>query len=226
MKIRYYGHSAFGVEINGKHILIDPFISENPLASHIDVDSIPADYILVTHGHYDHIADVPAIAKRTGAKVVSNFEITTWLQKEGVENVHPMNHGGQWTFDFGKVKYVNAIHSSSLPDGSYGGNPGGFLIETPQFSLYHAGDTALCTDMQLIGRQCDLTVALLPIGDNFTMGVSDAVMASSFLKCNHVIPMHYDTFDLIKVDHEEAVRQFRNAEVELKFMEIGEMREM
>ncbi len=226
MKVSYYGHSCFGVEINGRHLLFDPFISENPLASDIDVDRIPADYILVSHGHYDHIADVKRIAKRTGATVISNFEITTWLEKEGVEKVHPMNIGGQWAFDFGKVKYVNAVHSSALPDGSNGGNPGGFVIDTPQCAFYHAGDTALSMDMQLIGRQCDLCLAFLPIGDNFTMGIDDAVQASSFLKCNHVIPMHYDTFELIRVDHDEAVRKFRNAEVELKFMEIGETREM
>ena len=147
MNITYYGHSCFGVEVNGKHILFDPYITPNELAKNINVGKIKADYILISHGHYDHIADAISIAKRTGAKVVSNFEIVTWVNNQGVENTHPMNIGGTWKFDFGSVKCVLAVHSSTLPDGSTGGNPMGFVIESSEGSFYYAGDTAAFLDL-------------------------------------------------------------------------------
>ena len=178
MKVTYYGHSCFLVEVEGKEILFDPFITPNELAKNIDVNSINPDYIFVTHGHEDHVADLVEIAERSGATVVSNYEIITWLQGKGIENVHPMNHGGSKQFDFGKVKYVYATHSSVLPDGTYGGNPGGFVVDTKEASFYYAGDTALTMDMQLIPRFAKLNFAFLPIGDNFTMGIEDAVLAS------------------------------------------------
>lgn len=149
MKITYYGHAALGIKIGGKHIIVDPFISGNPLAENIDIDELKADYILLTHAHGDHILDVEAIAKRTNAVIVSNAEIAGYYAAKGFE-AHPMNHGGSWNFDFGKVKYVNAIHSSSFPDGSNGGNPGGFVIEGEHKNIYIAGDTALTIDMKLI----------------------------------------------------------------------------
>lgn len=226
MKITYYGHSCFGMEIGNHKLLFDPFITPNELAKDIDVSKIEADFMLLSHGHEDHVADAVSLAKQTGAKVITNFEIANWLGTQGIDNVHPMNHGGKWKFDFGTVKYVHAVHSSMLPDGSNGGNPGGFVVETAEGSFYYAGDTALTMDMQLIGRSHELKFAILPVGDNFTMGIDDAVIAGNFLKCKHIIAMHYDTFDLIKIDKDEARRKFRNAEAELKFMDIGETREV
>lgn len=222
MKITFYGHSSFGVEINGKHILFDPFISPNEKAAKINIDEIPADYILVSHGHADHVADVEAIAKRTGAVIVSNFEIVSWFGAKGLENGHPMNHGGKWTFDFGTVKYVNAIHSSTLPDGSGGGNPGGFVIESSEGNFYYSGDTALTYDMKLIGEEHELNFAILCMGDNFTMGVDDAVRASDFIKCDKIIGMHYDTFGYIVINHEVAQKAFTDKGKSLRLMDIGE----
>jgi len=222
MNITYYGHSCFGVEVNGKKLLFDPFISPNPLASGIDLKKIGADYILLSHGHEDHIADAESIAKRTGATVVAAYEVAMWLNKKGVEKYHPMNIGGHWFFDFGKVKCVNAVHSSSLPDGSNGGNPMGFLIESSDSNFYYAGDTALTYDMKLIGEFKNIDLAFLPIGSNFTMGVDNAVIAADFISCDRIIGMHYDTFGYIKINHEEAKEKFMNAGKELILMSIGE----
>ncbi len=221
MKITYYGHSCFTIETEGKTILFDPFISPNELAKGIDVDSIPADYILISHGHMDHIADAVRIAKRTGATVVSNWEIVQWLNNQGVTNTHPMNIGGHWFFDFGKVKCVTAVHSSSLPDGTYGGNPMGFLLETSEGNVYYAGDTALTMDMKLIGDYKLIDVAFLPLGNNFTMGIDNALIAAGFIRCDFIIGMHYDTFGYIKIDHKEAIEKFHVAGKELKLMQIG-----
>ncbi len=222
MKVTYYGHSCFGLENNGTHILFDPFISPNELAKgKVDVEAIKADYMLLSHGHEDHVADAISIAKRTGAQVISNFEITTWLNGKGIENTHPMNLGGQVKLPFGKLKYVTAIHSSVLPDGTYGGNPGGFVLQFSDLCIYYAGDTALTMDMQLIEREFDVDHAFLPIGDNFTMGVDDAIAAAKMVKCSSIIAMHYDTFPYIKTDHGEARSKFEKAGLELKIMEIG-----
>jgi L-ascorbate metabolism protein UlaG (beta-lactamase superfamily) len=222
MKITYYGHSCFGVEIKGKQLLFDPFISPNELASGINVDQVPADFILQSHGHGDHIADTVSIAKRTGATVIGAYEVTEWLGKQGVEKTHPMNVGGKWIFDFGKVKCVNAVHSSSMPDGTYGGNPMGFVIESDEGNFYYAGDTALTYDMKLIGDYRQIDFAFLPIGDNFTMGVDNAIIAAGFISCGDVIGMHYDTFGYIKIDHDEARRKFTRAGMKLTLMNIGE----
>lgn len=222
MNITYYGHSCFGVEINGKHLLFDPFISPNELAKNIHVNTVKADYILISHGHEDHIADAVSIAKRTGAKVICTFEIYVWLNKQGVENVHPMNTGGKVKLDFGNVKCVNAVHSSSLPDGSYGGNPMGFVVESTEGNFYYAGDTALTYDMKLIGDYRSINFAFLPIGDNFTMGVDNAIIACDFIKCNDIVGMHYDTFGYIKIDHAEAQHKFSRSGKKLTLMNIGE----
>ena len=149
MNITFYGQSSFVIEMNGKKLVFDPFISANPKANHINIETIEADYILLSHGHGDHVADAEAIAKNTGAKVISNYEIVTWYGEKKIEG-HPLNHGGKWSFDFGTVKYVNAVHSSVLPDGTYGGNPGGFVIWDDNQCFYFAGDTALTLDMKLI----------------------------------------------------------------------------
>jgi L-ascorbate metabolism protein UlaG (beta-lactamase superfamily) len=226
MNITYYGHSCFGVEVNGKHILFDPFITPNQLAKHIDVNTVKADYILISHGHQDHIADAMSIAKRTGAQVITNYEISVWLGKQGVENTLGMNIGGKAKFDFGNVKCVNAVHSSSLPDGSYGGNPMGFIVESTEGNFYFAGDTALTYDMKLIGDYRTINFAFLPIGDNFTMGPENAILAAEFVKCNEIIGMHYDTFPSIKIDKEEAKRKFANAGNELFLLNIGETKVM
>ena len=222
MNITYYGHSCFGVEINGKHLLFDPFISSNELAKSIDINTVKADYILISHGHFDHIADAVAIAKRTGAKVICCWEIYVWLGKQGIENIHPMNTGGKVKLDFGNVKCVKAEHSSSLPDGTYGGNPMGFVIESSQGNFYYAGDTALTYDMKLIGEYRKVDFAFLPIGDNFTMGVDNAIIAADFIHCNDIIGMHYDTFGYIKIDHTEAIKKFERSGKLLSLMNIGE----
>ena len=225
MKITFYGHACIGIEINDCFILVDPFISANPKASHIDLESIKADYILLTHAHQDHILDVEQIAKRCESKVISNFEIVSHFSKLGIEG-HPMNHGGSCSFDFGLVKYVNAIHTSSFPDGSYGGQPGGFIIKSNNKTIYIAGDTALTYDMKLIPMFFDLDLAILPIGDNFTMGIEEAIQASNFIDCNRVMGYHFDTFGYIEIDHEEAINAFSSKNKELILLDIGESTEV
>lgn len=221
MKVTYYGHSCFAVLVAGKHLLFDPFISGNPLAGSVDINRIPADYILVSHGHDDHILDAVTIAKRTGAIVVSNFEIIEWLTAKGLSRTHALNHGGARTFDFGRVKYVNAIHSSMLPDGSYGGNPGGFVVESAVGNFYYSGDTALTLDMKLIGETTLLKFAALCIGDNFTMAVEDAVRAADFVKCGEILGVHYDTFPPIEIDHAAARAKFKDAGKTLHLLKPG-----
>jgi len=220
MKITFYGHASLSIQIADIHILVDPFISANPKASHIDINTLKADYILVTHAHQDHILDIEAIAKRTNAVVVSNYEIAMHYNSLGIEH-HPMNHGGSWDFEFGNLKYVNAIHTSSFPDGSYGGQPGGFVIEGEHKNIYIAGDTALTMDMKLIPMQTKLDLAILPIGDNFTMGIDDAIIASDFIECDKILGYHYDTFGYIEIDHELAKRKFYEKDKDLMLLEIG-----
>lgn len=226
MKITYLGHAAFAIEFNGKNLVLDPFITPNELAGSIDVTNIPADYILVSHGHMDHVADVEAIAGNTGAAILSNYEIVSWFGQKGLSG-HPLNHGGACNFEFGTLKYVNAVHSSQLPDGSYGGNPGGFVVWSEEQAFYFAGDTALHMDMKLIPMTCPkLDVAILPIGNNFTMGYEDALIASDFIACDRVIGCHYDTFGYIEIDHAAAKKAFADKGKELILLDIGESIEL
>ncbi len=225
MRITYYGHAALGIEIGGKNIVVDPFISPNELAKNIDIDIIDAHYILLTHAHNDHVYDVESIAKRTRATIVSNAEIADYYADKGYRS-HGMNHGGTWNFDFGRVKYVSAIHSSSFNDGTYGGNPGGFVIEGEHKNIYIAGDTALTYDMKLIPLRTKLDLAILPIGDNYTMDIADAILAADFVECDKILGVHYDTFGYIKIDKEAAKRKFFEANKDLMLLDIGDSLEI
>jgi L-ascorbate metabolism protein UlaG (beta-lactamase superfamily) len=197
-KLTYYGHAAWGLETGGSRLLIDPFFSGNPAAK-VQAEDVEADFILVTHGHGDHVGDTVAIAKRTGALVITVSEIARWLQKQGVK-VHAQHIGGGHHHPFGYLKLTLALHGSVLPDGTYGGNPAGFLLTTLDGKkFYFAGDTGLFGDMRLIGEE-GVDVAILPIGDNYTMGPDDALRAVKLLTPKHVIPMHYNTWDLIAQD--------------------------
>jgi L-ascorbate metabolism protein UlaG (beta-lactamase superfamily) len=223
MNLTYYGHATFQVEIKGKKILFDPFVTYNELAKGIvDVNALEADYIFITHGHQDHIADAVGIATRTGAKVVAVWEVATWFQKQGIQNVHPLNTGGKWTFEFGTVKAVVAQHSSSFPDGSYAGNPVGFVFKTDEGNFYYSGDTALTLDMQLIPDWAVPDFAVLPVGDDLTMGPEDAVAAAKMVKAKTVVGVHYDTFGFIKLDKDSARSIFSKGGVNLELPAIGQ----
>ena len=201
--LTWYGHAAFSLSVGAHTILIDPFLSDNPVAQ-VEADSITTDFIVVSHGHGDHIGDAVAIAKRTGATIISNFEITNWLVQQGIpENqVHPQHIGGGFDYPFGYLKLTIAHHGSALPDGSYGGNPAGLLFSTIDGeTIYFACDTGLFLDMKLIGEE-GVDLAVLPIGDNFTMGPDDALRAVKLIKPRVVVPVHYDTWGLIAQDAE------------------------
>lgn len=221
MKISYYGHSCFAVTLGGKRLLFDPFITQNELAKDIDPQSLEADLIFLSHAHFDHIDDAVPIAKRTGAPVFANFEIVNWLKAQGVENAEVLNPGGGRTLGFGSVRQVSAVHSSSFPDGSYGGCPGGLVIESTEGNFYYSGDTALSMDMQLIGQGPKLDFAVLCIGDVLTMGVADAIRACDFIRCDKVMGVHYDTFPPIRIDHDAARAQFAASGKELHLVAIG-----
>lgn len=223
MKIHYYGHAALGIEVNGKHILVDPFISGNPKAAAIKLENLKADYILLTHAHHDHVMDVEEIVTRTKAQIISNHEIVTYYNTHRKFEGHAMNQGGSWDFDFGRITAVNAVHSSSFLDGTYGGNPLGFIIEAEGKAIYLAGDTDLSMEMKLIPMFHQLDLAILPIGGNFTMDVKKAVVASDFIQCNRIMGIHYDTYPIIAIDHEVAIQQFKEKSKELILLKIGEV---
>jgi len=219
----YLGHACFQLELHGKTLLFDPFIRPNPKAAAIDFSSLKPDYILVSHGHYDHVADLVELAKQSDATVISNFEIASWCEKQGIAKTIGMNTGGKVTTDFGSVKLTAAVHSSILPDGSYAGNPNGFLIQGDHKAIYYSGDSSLTMDMQLVPIWAHhLDAAILPIGDHFTMGIDDAVIAASWLKTKLVLPVHYDTFPPIMINHDYAHKQFALSGIDLKFSDIGE----
>lgn len=222
MKITYFGHSCVEVITGGKKLLFDPFISQNPLAKSVNITSFNPDFILLSHGHGDHVQDAVQIAKSSESTFISCFELVSWVEEKGLKG-HPMNIGGKWKFDFGTVKLVQAVHSSKLPDGQYGGPEAGFVIWNEEDCFYFAGDTALTMDMQLIPMICPpLQVALLPIGDNFTMGYEDAVVAADFIQCETVIGIHYDTFGYITIDKQAARKAFESVGKELILLDIGQ----
>lgn len=221
MNFTYYGHACFSVDIAGKTLLFDPFISGNPLVKDIDINNIKADYILVSHGHGDHVGDLLHIARNTNATIICTAEIADWVNKQGYENVHPMNFGSR-DFDFGRVSFVPAAHSSGLPDGSYGGNPGGFIVQTSEKNFYYSGDTSLTMEMQLVPHYAKIDVAILPIGGNFTMDYIDAIKATEFIQCNNVIGVHFDTFGYIVIDQDMVKSKFAEAGITFKLPTIGE----
>lgn len=223
MKITYYGHSCFLVETGGKRLLFDPFLTGNPLATEIDVQAIRCDYIFVTHAHQDHVGDLETVAgNNPNVLIVGIWEVSAYYSAKGFRT-HPINKGGWWTFEFGRVKMVQAVHSSVFPDGMPAGEPAGFVIVGADGVLYVAGDTGLTLDMQLIPMTCPaLDAAILPIGSNFTMDFNDALIAAEFIRCNRIIGCHYDTFGLIKIDHEEAKNTFSGKGKELILMKVSE----
>jgi L-ascorbate metabolism protein UlaG (beta-lactamase superfamily) len=197
-ELTWLGHNCWSIATGGMHLLLDPFLDDNPVAK-VRSDDVAADYILLSHGHFDHVADAEKIARRTGATIVSNFEICEWFGKRGIEKTHAMNTGGGFRFPFGRVKLTIAHHTSMLPDGAYGGTAAGFLLSLPEGNVYFACDTGLFYDMKLIGA-AGLAVAALPVGDNFTMGPDDALEAVKLLGAQRVVPIHRGTWPLIEQD--------------------------
>jgi len=222
MKITFLGHAALLIETGSHRLVVDPFITGNELAKDkINLEDLQPDVVLLTHAHQDHVLDVEALVQPGGAQIISNFEIVSYYQNKGLQG-HPMNHGGAREFDFGWLKYVNAVHTSSFADGTYGGQPGGFLLKTGGKTIYIGGDTALHMDMKLIPSFARPDLAVLPIGDNFTMGVADAIHAADFVECDRVLGVHYNTFGYIVIDTEDAVRQFEAAGKKLLLPDIGD----
>lgn len=213
MRLLYHGHSAFQLDVDGATLQIDPFISENPLAQGVvRLEDLPADVILVTHAHGDHFGDTPALAKRTGALVVGAWEITEYMdRKHGYGNVQPLNTGGGFDLPWGRITKTWALHSSSFPDGTYGGNPGGFIIEAEGRCVYVAGDTAPYAEMAWIGEDYNIDVAILPVGDVFTMGHAGSIRAAAMLDPAGVVPCHYNTFPPIRTDIQDWASRMRGA---------------
>lgn len=220
--ITWHGHATFALDIDGIAVVVDPFFSPNNPVAKVTADAVAADVILQTHGHGDHISDTVALARRTGALVIANFEICNWINSQGHENTHAMNTGGSFDAAFGRVTMTPALHSSGLPDGGYGGDPGGYVITAAGRTIYLAGDTALFSDMALISRAADLDLAVIPIGDNYTMGPDDALFALDYLKPRIVIPGHFNTWPVIEQDAKawaERVRQ--ETDCEPVVLEVG-----
>ncbi|SMC75605.1 metal-dependent hydrolase [Pedobacter nyackensis] len=225
MKYTYYGQSCFLLEGDDKKFLFDPFITGNPLADHIDIKSIQADYILVSHGHGDHVGDLVEIANRTNAKVIAMVEVATWIRNQGVKNVIDVNFG-KAKFPFGILRTVWATHSSSNPDNSYGGNPAGFVLELEGKAIYFAGDTALTVEMKILADLYNLDYAILPIGGHYTMDVDDAIVATKYIDCDRIIGVHYNTFPPIQINPASATAKFKRENKMLFLPEIGETIEL
>ncbi|MCK5852706.1 metal-dependent hydrolase [bacterium] len=219
-KLTYLSHSAWLVETDNYTIAIDPFLEGNPTAT-VKPSDVEADYIIVTHGHGDHLGDAIPMAKANNGTIITNFEIANYCTEKGA-NAHPMYIGGSHEFPFGTVKLTPAWHGSSFPDGSYAGTPAGVLLTVEGKTIYHTGDTGLFMDMQLIGEMNPVDIFLVNIGDNFTMGINDAVKAVEFVKPKLTIPMHYKTFDVIDVDPQSFIEKVQSKGYEVKIMGIGE----
>jgi L-ascorbate metabolism protein UlaG (beta-lactamase superfamily) len=221
IKITWYGHSALGLSIGKYHLLVDPYFTGNPATTTTAQDVI-AEFILVTHGHFDHVGDAAAIAKRTDAMVISNFEIAEWMDKQGVKKTHGQHIGGGHEFPFGYLKLTPALHGSGLPDGTNGGNPAGFLLTTEDgVKIYIVGDTGLFSDMKLVGQE-GIDLAVIPIGDNYTMGPADAYKAIELIMPKRVIPVHYNTWELIAQDAEKWADLVRKLGVKVDVLKPGE----
>ncbi len=221
LNLSFLGHSCFLLESNNQKVIIDPFISGNPLAK-VSVNDVKTDFILLTHGHGDHLGDALELAKSNEAMIISNYEIATYCARNGVEKTAGLHIGGGSDFSFGSLKLTIAHHGSTLGDSMvYGGNPVGFIIRMDGKTIYHAGDTGLFLDMKLIGELDNIDVALLPIGGYFTMDINDAAKAVEFLKPKKVIPMHYDTFDPIKADPKKFAEKARELGTECIILEPG-----
>ncbi len=223
MKATYYGHASVALQLEGANVLFDPYISPNPAASHIDIKNLRPDYIILSHAHDDHVADVAAIQKNTGAKVMAVVETAMWVNRQDIpeSSIIPFNFGGTVETDFGKIKMVYALHTNSAPDGQYAGVPVGYVIWSGGKKIYFAGDTALTLELKLL-EDIGLDWAFLPIGGYFTMDVDDAITASKFINCRNIVGIHYNTFPPIAIDTEAAKRKFEAAGLTLHLPAIGE----
>ncbi|MBK1439434.1 metal-dependent hydrolase [Parapedobacter sp. ISTM3] len=223
MKAIYYGHSSVALHLEGATALFDPFISPNPNARHIDINSLKPDYIILSHAHDDHVADVAAIQKNSGAKVLAVVETAMWASRQDIpeSDIVPFNFGGTVQTTFGSVKMVYALHTNIAPDGQYAGVPAGYVLQSGGKKIYFAGDTGLTMEMKLLAH-VGLDWAFLPIGGHFTMDVDDAIIASQFINCKNIIGIHYDTFPPITIDREAAKQKFADAGLNLHLLAIGD----
>lgn len=223
ISVRYLGHACFEFNFNGTKVLLDPFVTYNPLAKDIDVKGLMPDYIFLSHGHEDHVADLAKIQAQSSATVAAIVETAGWVRRQGIseDKVIEFNFGGTLTLPFGKVKMVYALHTNSTPDGSYGGAPCGFIFSIGDKTIYFAGDTALTMEMKLL-EDLNLDWAILPIGGHYTMDMYDAIKAAGFVNCRNIIGMHYDTFSPVTIDTNEAKRAFEEAKLNLNLLQLGE----
>lgn len=223
ISVKYLGHACFEFDFNGTKVLLDPFISYNPLAKNINVEDLKPDYIFLSHAHQDHVADLATIQQQSNATVAAIVETAGWVRRQGIsdDKVLEFNFGGTLTLPFGKVKMVYALHTNSTPDGAYGGAPCGFIFSIGDKTIYYAGDTALTLEMKLL-EDFNLDWAILPIGGHYTMDYFDATKAAHFVNCKNIIGMHYDTFSPVSIDTEEAKKVFGEAGLNLRLLALEE----